>query len=103
VVTTTPLTISSPSSITVTTSPSSSTVASQGKISKEKAEEKGKKARAYLGSLFVNVFVPFVRRALAEGVYGFKGEESERDWRNELGFVRMWEDWLQLTIPPTPH
>ena len=84
VITTTPLTISL----------SAATVASQGKISKEEAEEKGKRARVYLGNLFVKVFVPFVRRALVEGVYGFEGEERERDWRSELGFVGMWEDWL---------
>jgi len=94
VVTTTPLTISS--------SLGSSTAAvSQGRISKEEAEEKGKKVRLYLGSLFVKVFVPFIRRALVEGVYGFEGEEGEKDWRSELGFVRMWEDWLQLITPPT--
>lgn len=70
-------------------------------MSKEEAEEKGKKVRVYLGSLFVKVFVPFVRRALVEGVYGFEGEDQENDWRSELGFVRMWEDWLQLITPPT--
>lgn len=99
VVTTTPLTVSSPSSIP--TAPLSlSSVASQGKFSKEGAEEKGKKVRVYLGSMFVKVFVPFVRRALVEGVYGFEGEESEKDWRGELGFMRTWEDWLQSSIPP---
>ena len=103
IITTTPLTISSSSSsITTTTTPSSSSssAASQGKISKEEAEERGKKARVYLGSLFVKVFVPFVRRALVEGVYGFEGEEGEKDWRSELGFVRTWEDWLQVITPP---
>ena len=95
VITTTPLTISS--SVAITTSPPSSSAA------KEEAEEKGKKLRVYLGSLFVNVFVPFVRRALVEGVYGSEWEERERDWRNELGFVGMWEDWLQLITPPAPH
>lgn len=98
VVTNTPLTISS-----TTTTPSSSSAAasaSQGKVSKEEAEEKGKKLRIYLGSLFVKVFVPFIRRALVEGVYGFEGESTEKDWRSELGFVRMWEDWLQLITPP---
>ena len=98
VVTNTPLTISS-----TTTTPSSSSAAasvSQGKVSKEEAEEKGKKVRIFLGSLFVKVFVPFIRRALVEGVYGFEGESTEKDWRSELGFVRMWEDWLQLITPP---
>ena len=98
VITTTPLTISS-SAATSSSSPASGT--SQGKMSKEEAEEKGKKVRVYLGSLFVKVFVPFVRRALVEGVYGFEGEDQENDWRSELGFVRMWEDWLQLITPPT--
>lgn len=82
--------------------PSSSTTASQGKLSKEEAEEKGRKVRVYLGSLYVKVFVPFVRRALVEGVYGFEGEERERDWKSELEFVRTWEDWLQLITPPAP-
>ena len=98
VITTTPLTISS-SAPTSSSSPTPGT--SQGKMSKEEAEEKGKKVRVYLGSLFVKVFVPFVRRALVEGVYGFEGEDQENDWRSELGFVRMWEDWLQLITPPT--
>jgi len=57
----------------------------------------------YLGSLFVHVFVPFVRRALVEGVYGLEGGEKEKDWRSELEFVRMWEDWLQLITPPALH
>jgi len=97
VITTTPLTISSSSSSVTTTSTSSSSAA------KEEAEEKGKKVRVYLGNLFVKVFVPFVRRALVEGVYGSEEEERERDWRSELGFVGMWEDWLQLITPPAPH
>ena len=96
IVTTTPLTISSSSSSSL------STPASQGKLSKEEAEVKGKNIRAYLGSMFVNVFVPFVRRALVEGVYGFEGGESEKDWRSDLGFIRAWEDWLQLSTPPAP-
>jgi len=96
VVTTTPLTISSSTS----SSSSSPATASQGKFSKEEADEKGKKVRVYLGRLFVRVFVPFIRRALVEGVYGFEGEEKEKDWKSELGFVRMWEDWLQLITPP---
>jgi hypothetical protein len=81
----------------------SSSSASQGKISMEEAEEKGRKVRVYLGSLYVKVFVPFVRRALVEGVYGFEGEEREKDWKSELEFVRMWEDWLQLITPPAPQ
>ena len=88
VITTTPLTV-----------PSLSTSGSQGTLSKEEAEGKGKKLRVYLGSLFVKVFVPFIRRALVEGVYGFEGEEAEKDWRSELGFVRTWEDWLQSSAP----
>ena len=100
VVTTTPLTISS-STTTTSSSSSASAGASQGKLSKEEAEEKGKKVRVYLGSLFVKVFVPFIRRALVEGVYGFEGEDTEKDWKSELGFVRMWEDWLELITPPT--
>ena len=94
IVTTTPLTISS------SFSTSSHTPASQGKLSKEEVEEKGKKVRVYLGSMFVKIFVPFVRRALVEGVYGFEGEESEKDWRKELGFIRTWEDWLRASAPP---
>ena len=88
VITTTPLTV-----------PSLSSSGSQGTLSKEEAEGKGKKLRVYLGSLFVKIFVPFIRRALVEGVYGFEGEEAEKDWRSELGFVRTWEDWLQSSAP----
>lgn len=74
---------------------------SQVKPSKEEVEDKGRKTRVYLGSLFVRVFVPFIRRAFVEGVYGFEGEEREKDWKGALGFVKTWEDWLQLTTPPT--
>ena len=95
IVTTTPLTISSSSSTATALLPSAA-AGSQGKISKEEAEEKGRKVRVYLGSLFVKVFVPFIRRALVEGVYAFEGEEREKDWKSELGFARAWEDWLQL-------
>jgi hypothetical protein len=98
IVTTTPLTISSSSSTATALLPSAA-AGSQGKISKEEAEEKGRKVRMYLGSLFVKVFVPFIRRALVEGVYAFEGEEREKDWKSELGFVRAWEDWLQLITP----
>ena len=101
VLTTTPLTISSFSSSISTTAPLSA-AASQGRLSNEEAEERGKKVRVYLGSLFVKVFVPFVRRALVEGVYGFEGVEREKDWRGDLGFVRTWEDWSQLSTPPAP-
>lgn len=99
VVTTTPLTISSSPSIATVPSLSSAAT-SQGRFSKEEAEEKGKRARVYLGSMFVKVFVPFIRRALVEGVYGFEGEETEKDWKSELGFIRTWEDWLQLVTLP---
>ena len=100
VITTTPLSVSSSSPVTTTTAPSSpSTAAPQGKLSKEVAEERGKRARVCLGTMFVNVFVPFIRRALVEGVYGFEGEEGEKDWRSELEFVRAWEEWLQLSTP----
>jgi len=90
VITTTPLTISS----------SSSAYGLQGALSKEEPGEKGRRTRVYLGSLFVNVFVPFIRRALVEGVYGSEGEERENDWKSQLGFVRTWEDWLQSSTPP---
>lgn len=92
VITTTPLTIPSSSS-------SSSAWGLHGEPSKDGAEEKGKKARVYLGNLFVKVFVPFVRRALVEGVYGFEGEEMEKDWKSDLEFSRTWEDWLQRSAP----
>ena len=94
VVTTTPLSISSSSIHS-----SLSTTPLQGKPIKKEAEEKEEKARVYLGNIFVKVFIPFVRRALVEGVYGFEGEESEKDWRSELGFTRIWEDWLQSSSP----
>jgi hypothetical protein len=53
------------------------------------------------GAVFVRVFVPFVRRALVEGVYGVKnalgsaGQSYEVDFKSELGqAVRAWEAWL---------
>jgi hypothetical protein len=67
VVITTPLTISSPTTATSSLSPSLSTTSPQGK-----------KVRVLLGNMFVKVFVPFVRRALVEGVYGFEGERGKR-------------------------
>ena len=91
VITNTPLTVSS----FTTSSSSSASGGSQGRVSKEEADEKGRKVRVYLGNLFVKVFVPFVRRALVEGVYGFEGEDKVEDWRSELGFVGAWEDWTQ--------
>jgi hypothetical protein len=93
VITTTPLTISSSSS-------SLSASGLQGTLSKEEPGERGRRTRVYLGSLFVNVFVPFIRRALVEGVYGSEGEERGDDWKSQLGFVRTWEDWLQSSTPP---
>jgi hypothetical protein len=94
VITTTPLVVSS-------SSPQLHTSGSQGKLSKEEMEERGKKVRVYLGGLFVKVLVPFVRRALVEGVYGFEEQVREKDWRSDLAFVKTWEDWLQLSAPPT--
>jgi hypothetical protein len=93
VITATPLVVSSSTSL-----PASG---SQGKLSKGETEEKGKKVRVYLGNLFVKVLVPFVRRALVEGVYGFEEEVRGKDWKRDLAFVKTWEDWLQLSAPPT--
>ncbi|KAI1791979.1 Dor1-domain-containing protein [Ganoderma leucocontextum] len=48
------------------------------------------------GFVYVKVFVPFVRRALLEGVYGVKTGEGDTVVGEDLGGVLSeWEDWLE--------
>ncbi|THH18840.1 hypothetical protein EW146_g2202 [Bondarzewia mesenterica] len=50
------------------------------------------------GKVLVNVFVPFVRRALVEGVYGIKMDEEQATVSQELNEeIRAWEGWLGAT------
>lgn len=55
------------------------------------------KLKRRVGVLFVNVFLPFIRRALVEGVYDAGSENAERseDWRKDLMVIREWERWLR--------
>jgi len=49
------------------------------------------------GKVFIRVFVPFMRRALLEGVYGVKNlsGDGKVSGESELGKVsREWESWL---------
>lgn len=47
------------------------------------------------GAMFVRVFVPFVRRALVEGVYGVQYDEAGLEVGEDLaGVLKEWEDWL---------
>jgi hypothetical protein len=48
------------------------------------------------GTMFVKIFLPFIRRALVEGVYGTdEGVGKREDWETELEVVQEWEVWLQ--------
>jgi hypothetical protein len=63
--------------------------------SKDDSEVGKLKIRA--GIVFFRVFLPFIRRALVEGVYnpGSELEERSNDWRKEFVVMREWEAWLQ--------
>lgn len=53
------------------------------------------------GEMFFDVLVPYIRRALVEGVYGEKvGEE----WKEEelAGVVRDWEAWRAASVVSSP-
>jgi len=71
-------------------------------VKQETSEEVARAA----GQVFVRVFVPFVRRALVEGVYGIKiisGEAGrfEVSGESELAKIsRQWESWLTLDSEP---
>jgi conserved oligomeric Golgi complex subunit 8 len=66
----------------------------------EHAEGTSQEVSKAAGKVFVRIFVPFVRRALLEGVYGVKvasGEAEKFQVGAELGNVcREWESWLDL-------
>lgn len=67
---------------------------SESKNGGERAQE-DKIARA-IGEVYVRIFVPFIRRALVEGVYGITGSETkEEDFESDLNtMVKEWERWL---------
>ncbi|EJF67480.1 Dor1-domain-containing protein [Dichomitus squalens LYAD-421 SS1] len=48
------------------------------------------------GVVYVKVFVPFIRRALLEGVYGVKMDEEGAALGEDLtGVLKEWDDWLE--------
>ena len=50
------------------------------------------------GVVYVKVFVPFIRRALLEGVYGVKMDEEGAAVGEDLaGVLKEWDDWLEST------
>jgi hypothetical protein len=62
----------------------------------------GEEATKAAGQVFIRIFMPFMRRALLEGVYGVKivsadAAKFEVSKESELGKVsRDWESWLDL-------
>ena len=50
------------------------------------------------GTVYVKVFVPFMRRALVEGVYGVKMDRDGLEIGEDLaGVLREWDEWLEST------
>ena len=62
------------------------------------AEERG--VVAATGRVFVGVFVPFVRRALVEGVYGAMMEQGGSMSEDLQTMVQQWEGWLSEVSNP---
>jgi conserved oligomeric Golgi complex subunit 8 len=58
------------------------------------AEEREKERNVIeaLGEVYMKVFVPFVRKAMIEGVYGVKDYNSMGSGLE--GVIREWEGWL---------
>ncbi|KAI0779020.1 Dor1-like family-domain-containing protein [Trametes elegans] len=65
----------------------------QGRAGEEEALREEGAARA-AGEAFVRVLVPFVRRALVEGVYGARVDDVERKAPELAGTLGEWEEWL---------
>jgi hypothetical protein len=71
------------------------------KAESDEPEDAGKELRVMraVGEVYVRVFVPFMRRALIEGVYGvpFASNEGEGEV-----MIREWEDWLEVKSQNSP-
>jgi len=62
----------------------------------ETRREQEKKAARAVGVMYFGVFVPFLRRALVEGVYGGKVEDLDAESEGKVAAVlKRWEDWVQ--------
>jgi hypothetical protein len=70
---------------------SSSTNTSKG--SEESEKEYQRRVIMAFGEVFFKVFVPFMRRALVEGVYGTKLDASFQGGELLPGVVMDWEDF----------
>ncbi|EDR15937.1 uncharacterized protein LACBIDRAFT_227995 [Laccaria bicolor S238N-H82] len=67
-----------------------------GSDDQETRREQEKKAARAAGEMYFAVFVPFLRRALVEGVYGGKVEDLDGELGGKVaGVVKRWEDWVQ--------
>ncbi|RDX46727.1 Dor1-domain-containing protein [Lentinus brumalis] len=68
-----------------------------GSSNAEDAQREEDAVRA-AGTVYVKVFVPFMRRALVEGVYGVKmGQEGVEVGEDLAGVLREWDEWLEST------
>lgn len=67
-----------------------------GSDDQETRREQEKKAARAAGEMYFGVFVPFLRRALVEGVYGGKVEDLDGESEGKVaGVVKRWGDWVQ--------
>jgi len=59
-------------------------------------ERKEEEVLSVVGTVYVQVFVPFVRRALVEGVYGVAmGKTDAPLWKDLKGALDDWEHWTR--------
>ena len=47
--------------------------------------------------MYTKVFVPFMRRALIEGVYGISLDDVDGMGQTLAGALREWEAWLDVS------
>lgn len=60
----------------------------------DETKEQDEKVAVAAGKVYFDVFVPFMRRALVEGVYGMPIASWEAGGLSTLTAVREWEGWL---------
>ncbi|KAI0706262.1 Dor1-domain-containing protein [Cerioporus squamosus] len=66
-----------------------------GSLNDEDAKREEDAVRA-AGTVYIKIFVPFMRRALVEGVYGVKMDEEGMKVGEDLaGVLREWDEWLE--------
>lgn len=67
-------------------------------VNEEETEREEKVARAS-GEVYFRVFVPFLRRALLEGIYGLKDNARDMEDGSQVeklqNVIREWEEWLE--------